>query len=133
MSRSFLGRGIAFPFQVDGTGGLSMSAYDANIEECIRIILGTAPGERIYRPIFGCRIHDLLFAPNNAHTRNLVTYFAEEALKKFEPRIREIEVACTSDPFEANRLTLEISYSIRATNSFYNLVYPFFLRQEEDQ
>lgn len=132
MSRSFLGKGIAFPFTVDGTGGLSMSAYEENIEECIRIILGTAPGERVYRPIFGCRIHDLLFAPNDAHTRNLVTYFAEEALKKFEPRIREIEVECTADPYQANRLTLEIRYAIRATNSFYNLVYPFFLRREED-
>lgn len=132
MSRSFLGKGIAFPFHVDGTGGLSMSAYEQNIEECIRIILGTAPGERIYRPTFGCRIHDLLFAPNNAHTRNLVSYFAEEALKKFEPRIRDITVDCNADPFQQNRLTLEIGYQIRATNSFYNLVYPFFLRREED-
>lgn len=130
--RSFLGRGIAFNLRVDGAGGLAMSAYEDNIEECIRIVLGTAPGERVYRPEFGCRIHDYLFAPNDDTTRNMVAFHAQEALLKWEPRIRDVEVECRPDPGTENTLLLEIQYAVRATNSHYNLVYPFYLRREDD-
>ena len=131
MTRSFLGRGIGFPLDVDGGGGLKTSAYEENIEECIRIILGTAPGERIYRPRFGCQIHDYVFAPNNAHTRNLVAFHAREAIAKWEPRIRDLEVECFPDPEGESTVLLQIRYSVRATNSHYNMVYPFFLRRED--
>ena len=132
MSKSFLGRGISFPLGTDGAGGLKMSEHERNIEECIRLVLGTAPGERIYRPLFGCRVHDYVFAPNNAHTRNLVCFHAREALLKWEPRIDEISVECGYDPYEPSTLRLEIGYAVKATNSHWNLVYPFFLRREED-
>ncbi len=130
--RSFLGRGIGYPLRVDGSGGVALSSYEENIEECIRIVLGTAPGERIYRPEFGCRVHDYVFAPNNAHTRNLVAFYAREALLKWEPRIDQVEVECEPDPDAPNRLRIEIGYSVRATNSHFNLVYPFFLRKEDE-
>lgn len=132
MSRSFLGRGIAFPLRVDGAGGLAMTAYEQNIEECIRIVLGTAPGERLYRAKFGCKVHDLVFEPNNATTRGMASFFARESLIKWEPRIRNIEVEARPDPDSANTILLEISYTVRATNSNFNLVYPFFLRREEN-
>lgn len=132
MNRSFLGRGISFPLGVDGAGGVALSQHEQNIEQCIRIILGTAPGERLYRPRFGSKIHDYVFAPNNAHTRNLVAFYAREALIKWEPRIDNIEVECRTDPADENTILLDISYSVKATNSHFNLVYPFFLRREED-
>ncbi|MFZ4734730.1 MAG: GPW/gp25 family protein [Bradymonadia bacterium] len=131
MNRSFLGRGLKFPLVTDSSGGVALSSHEENIEESIRIILGTAVGERVYRPDFGCRIHDLLFAPNNAHTRNLVTFYADESLRKWEPRIKEIHCVCKSDPRQDNTLLLEIRYVVRATNSHYNMVYPFYLRREE--
>lgn len=132
MNKSFLGRGFTFPLATDAAGGIRMSQFEQNIEECIRIVLGTAPGERLYRPLFGCRIHDLVFAPNNAHTRNLMTFYARESLLKWEPRIRDIEVEALHDTGKPNTVELQISYAVRATNTTYNLVYPFFLRREED-
>lgn len=131
MSRSFLGKGIAFPLRTDAQGGLSTSAFDENIEECVRIILGTAPGERLYRPEFGSKIHDLIFAPNTPHTRNMASFYAREALLKWEPRIDDIEVEVRADSHEENTILIEISYKVRATNSHFNMVYPFFLRREE--
>lgn len=131
MSRSFLGKGLGFPLRTDAQGGLSMSAFDENIEECIRITLGTAPGERLYRPEFGSKVHDLVFAPNTPHTRNLASFYAREALLKWEPRIDDIEVEARPDPDDENTILLEIGYKVRATNSHFNLVYPFFLRREE--
>ena len=132
MSRNFLGRGIAFPLRIDGGGGLSMSQYDENIEECVRIVLGTAVGERIYRPLFGCRVHDLLFEPNNPHTRTMAAHHVKEALDKWEPRIRDINIHSRQDPDDPNAILIDIKYSVRATNSVWNLVYPFYLRREED-
>ena len=66
--RDFLGKGLRFPVSVNLNGGVSTSAFEENVRQCIFIILGTAPGERINRPNFGCQIHDLMFAPNNAIT-----------------------------------------------------------------
>ena len=67
--RDFLGKGLRFPVSVNLNGGVSSSQLEENVRQSIFIILGTAPGERINRPHFGCQIHDLMFAPNNDHDR----------------------------------------------------------------
>ena len=59
-----LGRGWSFPFTIDpARGGVALSEFEENIRQNITIILGTRPGERQMLPQFGCRIHELLFAP----------------------------------------------------------------------
>ena len=69
---NFLGVGFKFPFSVGSNGGIQLSKYENNIEESVRIIIGTALGERQMRPEWGCRIHDFVFAPNNTSTQTLV-------------------------------------------------------------
>ena len=91
----------------------------------------TAPGQRVMRPTFGCRLHDLLFAPNNNHTAVLARRYVEEALGMWEWRIRVHTVAAYADPDEAARLLIEITYEIKATNDRRSLVYPFYLIPEE--
>ena len=130
--KNFLGRGWKFPVGVDRDGGLATSAYEQNIEEAIEIILGTAPGERVMRPDFGCAIHDLVFAPNNAETASKSAYLVGEALQSWEPRIQGVEVDAAADTFEDNRLNIKIRYEVRATNSIFNMVYPFYLRKEDE-
>jgi phage baseplate assembly protein W len=90
--RPFLGKGWRFPVAINLTGGLSSSQLEESVRESIFIILGTAPGERVKRPDFGCRIHDLMFDPNNGITAGRAVYYCEEALYKYEPRIRKLEV-----------------------------------------
>ena len=130
--RDFLGRGWRFPVSVNRTGGNSSSAQEENIREAIFIILGTAPGERIKRLDFGCDIHELVFAPNNPTTATLAARYCEEALDKWEPRIEAVEAEANPSQLEANRLDIRISYRIRATNQPANLVYPFYLRSQDD-
>lgn len=132
MKKSFLGRGIAFPVRIDEKGNVAMSEYEKNIDESIHIILGTAPGERVMRPEFGCRIHDFVFYPNNESTAALVSFYVREALVKWEPRIEEVRVRAYPDPERENTLLVDISYRVRRTNNMRNLVYPFFLRREQD-
>jgi len=132
MKKSFLGKGIAFPVDLDARGNLSLSEHEKNINESIRIILGTAVGERVMRPEFGCRIHDFVFYPNNSSTAALVSYYVRESLVKWEPRIEEVSVTADPDANRENTLQVSISYRIRKTNNLRNLVYPFFLRREQD-
>lgn len=131
--REFLGKGWRFPVAVNLTGGISTSAYEDNVRESIFVILGTAPGERLKRPKFGCRIHDLMFAPNNHVTAALAEHFCEEALLKFEPRIKNVDVTARPAPDEPNRLNIRITYTVRETNEERNLVYPFYLRQPDEE
>lgn len=131
--REFLGKGWRFPVAVNLTGGISTSAYEENVRESIFIILGTAPGERLNRPEFGCRVHDLMFAPNNYVTAALAEHYCEEALLKFEPRIRNVEVKAAPNRQEANRLDVRISYMVGDTNNQRNLVYPFYLREPDEE
>lgn len=124
---NFLGVGFRFPFTVDARGGVALSSYEDNVEQSVRLILGTARGERVMRPDFGCGIHDLVFSPNNVGTHTLVAHHVEEALAKWEPRIRNVQVEVRTDPDKAERILVELRYEIRSTNSVHNLVFPFYL------
>lgn len=128
-----IGRGWAFPVGVDATGGLRLSANEPEVEESIAIILGTSPGERVMRPRFGCRIHELVFAPNSAETVGLARRYVEEALGMWEPRITVEEVAVSLDPLEVDRgrLNIGVRYTIRGTKDSRTLVYPFYLIEHE--
>ena len=126
-NKDILGTGWTFPVNVDGRGGLSMSRHDTDIEESMRVILGTAKGERRMRPNFGCDIHKLVFAPNNANTWGMAAHYVEEALGWWEPRIEVEEIDPHPDPEDASRLIIAIRYRIKSTNDARNIVYPFYL------
>ena len=105
-----------------------MSAYDADVREAVLIILGTSPGERVMRPDFGAGLNALVFEPMNTTTVTLARHYVEEALVLWEPRIDSVAVDVTAD-MPLGRLRIDIAYRVRATNTFYNLVYPFYLTE----
>lgn len=131
MAQEFLGVGWKFPVQLDGQGEIALSRYEEDVQEAIWIILSTAPGERLMRPDFGCGIHDFVFAPNNTRTAGLVRFHVEEALTRWEPRIELQEVMVRPGPDNPALLLISIDYKVRATDSRYNLVYPFYLERGE--
>ena len=128
-----VGRGWAFPITVAGGGGIALSADEADIDESITMIVGTSPGERAMRPDFGCRIHELVFAPATGETLGLAERHVEEALGWWEPRIEVRDISATVDPLdnEAGRLLITVSYTVRATKDERSLVYPFYLIERE--
>ncbi|MSP91579.1 MAG: baseplate protein [Myxococcales bacterium] len=132
MVKSFLGRGVKFPLQTNPVGGLAMSEGADNIQEGVQCIIGTAVGERVMRPTFGCRIHDFVFHPNSATTCGMVAFYVREALHKWEPRITDIQVIAQPDPKRESVMMVEVNYKIRSTNTDQNFVYPFYLRREQD-
>lgn len=132
MVKSFLGKGMRFPLQINAVGGMAMSEGGGNIEEGVRLIVGTAVGERVMRPMFGCRIHDYVFHPNSASTAGMVAFYVAEALNKWEPRITEVRVSARPQQDPESLMMVEIKYKVRSTNVDMNMVYPFYLRREQD-
>ena len=125
-----IGCGFAFPMEIDAQGGAAMSWDDENIRQSMKLILGTAPGERMMRPDFGCAIHDIIFEPNTELTAARVEHEVKKAIIEFEPRVGDVEVTARPDDTEISRMNVTISYTIRRTNTKANLVYPFYLRKE---
>ena len=131
--RDFLGKGLRFPVSINLNGGVSSSTFEENVRQSIFVILGTAPGERLNRPHFGCQIHDLMFAPNNDLTAARAEIYCEEAIQKFEPRVEKVSCQAVPNTDEPNRLDIRIEYIIAAQNHKRNLVFPFYLRTEDDE
>ncbi len=130
-SSKIIGSGWVFPPRIGPQGGLLLTTERNEIEQSMRIILMTAPGQRVMRPEFGCRIHELIFAPNNAQTAAEACRFVEEALGMWEPRIEVMEVTARNDDNRNGRMFIDIQYRVKATNDERSLVYPFYLIPEE--
>jgi phage baseplate assembly protein W len=122
----FLGQGWAFPLAIGPTGGIALSSGERDVEEAVRLILGTAYGERPMRPEYGCGIHDLAFATIDASLTGRVAYEVRASLLRWEPRIEVRQVDAQADPEEPGVLLIHVGYVLRATNDRRNLVFPFY-------
>lgn len=127
MANPIIGKGWSFPPRPDERGTIALTDDRDEIEQAIRIILGTAPGQRVMRPDFGCRIHELVFAPNNSATAGLAARYVGEALGRWEPRIELQRLDVSPDPDAPDRLLIAVDYRVAATHSNRSLVYPFYL------
>jgi phage baseplate assembly protein W len=112
---------------VDATGGIATVGREQEIAEAIRLVLGTAPGERPMRPEFGCRIHEYVFAPSDGATAGRLAHEVRTALERWEPRIEVDDVAVAFDAVDAGTLYIDVQYTIRSSNSPRNLVFPFYV------
>ncbi len=130
-NKEFLGQGLSFPLQVNSRGEIALVGGERDIEQAIRTIMETSPGERVMRPEFGCRIHELVFAPNNAATEGLLIHYIQEALERWEPRIDVQEIEVSTDLDGGAVLLAEIKYLVKDTHDPRSIVYPFFLMGEE--
>jgi phage baseplate assembly protein W len=129
MALEFLGRGWHFPPTLDSDGAVELVAGADDVAEAVRLILETEPGERVMRPDYGCGLRSFVFAPINTGTLALVRQRVSDGLTQWEPRIDLDTVDVSPDPSQPGKLTIEIRYRVRSTNTFYNLVYPFYLQQ----
>jgi hypothetical protein len=128
--KDFLGRGWAMPVELDARTGLVASvAYEEDIRQSIRIILETAPGERVMRPNFGCGIHELVFSAVDSTAVQRIKSVVEEALRRCEARIDVLGVTVDEAATAEGMLLVELEYRVRKTNQIGNLVFPFYFRE----
>jgi uncharacterized protein len=132
MTSEILGAGVAFPLRVDARGGLAIVRDEEDVVEAIRLIIGTAKGERPMRPEFGCGIHDYVFEAIDAYTIGRLDYEIRVALDRWEPRIDVLDIDFDDEGAGAGRLLIDITFQLRSTNDVRNLVYPFYLIPAEE-
>jgi phage baseplate assembly protein W len=129
VEREFLGIGWKYPVSVESNGSISSSSYEENIQESIRLILGTAKGERLMRPEFGCSIHEYAYSTMDTLTLRMIENAVYEALVDWEPRIEVNEIKTLTEKALEGKLLISVDYKVRRSNTQVNFVYPFYLKE----
>jgi uncharacterized protein len=128
--KSFLGQGWAFP------PGFSMKtktvitvAEDEDIQQSLTILLSTHLGERVMQPRFGCNLQHIVFEKADKTTITYLRDTIETAIIYHESRIKLIQITVTDEIDPEGKISLNISYMIRSTNTRSNMVYPFYISE----
>ena len=129
IDRSFLGTGWSFPptFRREWYG-VEMISDEENVRKSIQIILQTITGERIMLPTFGCNLQPYVFESMNVPNIAMIEKIVKDALTFHEPRIIVGELTSTPN-HEQGLLEINIEYKIIVTNTRYNYVFPFYMKE----
>lgn len=118
MPGDFYGLGFAFPPRVDATtGALAIVGDTTVVDQAIRLILRTQPGDRLMRPDYGCDLKQFLFNPNTVATRRLIEQEVTRAINGNEDRVRLDSVDVTVSEFEPAQVDIAVSYTLVRTGA----------------
>ncbi|RLA83730.1 MAG: baseplate protein [Epsilonproteobacteria bacterium] len=130
MKKLFLGSGLHFPFKINKDGNVALVSNEDDIQEAIKIVLQTAPGERVMRPDFGCGINNYVFSIINTANLLQIENEIQRALTLYEPRILIQKVKASSAQSDNGYLDVSIEYLVKSSNARQNIVYPFYIREK---
>jgi phage baseplate assembly protein W len=124
---SFLGTGWSFPpeFSQNGRDVVTTSGED-DIRASLEILFATVRGERFLVPGYGLEPHELFFEPVSTTLRAFLKDRITRAILIDEPRIRILSLQIDSPDANDGTLRIALDYEVRATNSRYNVVFPFY-------
>jgi uncharacterized protein len=126
MEHDFVGAGWAFPVAVDARGAIALARGTDELEQAMRLILMTYPGERPMRPAFGSRLRDFIFQGATRENTAAIEGVVQQALRRWEPRVTVTSVDVTAVTAEDGLLYIDIRYVVKSTNDRRNLVFPFY-------
>ncbi|MFZ2448939.1 MAG: GPW/gp25 family protein [Methylovulum miyakonense] len=133
MGRPFLGRGWSFPPAFNfGTGGVVMLEEEADIVSSLEILLSTRQGERVMLPQYGCNLDELVFESLDTRMKTLMADKVESAILYHEPRIQLEKVQLYENRGLEGIVLIEVVYRVKATNSRFNFVYPYYKQEGTD-
>jgi uncharacterized protein len=130
MANDFLGTGWAFPVAVDANGNIALAAYEVDVRQAIQVILGTCVGERVMRPAFGGGLESYVFESMSTTVLGRIQSTVFQSLVANEQRIQVLNVAVSQSAGDPGTLLINLSYKVRATNTKFNMVFPFYLQQQ---
>ncbi len=131
--KSFLGTGWSFPPTFDKQQEtVVMASEEEDVMQSLRILLGTSQGERVMQPGFGCNLDIMLFEPITTTLVAFVKELIQTAVLYFEPRIELDSININTVEVHDGLILIELNYTVRSTNSRFNLVYPFYLNEAAD-
>lgn len=127
---SFIGKGWSFPPTFDNqTGTILMVSEEDDIAQSLQILLGTRSGERVMQSGFGCNLDVMLFEPITTTLVAFVKDLIHTAVLYYEPRIEMDSININTVYVNDGLILIELEYTILASNSRFNLVYPFYLSE----
>lgn len=133
MVTDFIGVGWAYPLDINVNGGFALAGGIEKLEQAMRLILTTYPGDRPMRPEFGCRLRDYIFGGATVESAADISAEVMSSLLRWEPRVTVDGVDVYPDQANASLLYIDIGYVVKATNDRRNLVFPFYTIPEEEQ
>ena len=132
IQNDFTGWGFSFPMGANTYGGMNMVTGNENVERSIRLIIGTAYGERPMRPEFGCGIHDLVFEPVSVSLASRMRMAIEQSLARWETRADILGVSVTFDQDDPSLINIVVQYTLKGMYDPRNLLVPFYRIPQED-
>lgn len=127
IDKTFLGTGWSFPPEFQGQAkAVKMVSDEEDIRHSLWILLSTAPGERTMQPAYGCGLRTLVFESISASVCTEMQDMIERAILFFEPRITVDRIVVCSEEIAQGLIEIELTYTIRTTNTRSNMVYPFY-------
>jgi len=132
--KSFLGTGWSFPPEfIKNPCRVAMVSDDEDIKQSLKILLSTRHGERVMQPEYGCNLDKLSFEPINTTLLSLVKDLIEKAVLYYEPRVDLKELDIDTSRVTEGLLIITLVCETRTTNSRYNMVYDYYLKEGEHQ
>jgi len=127
---SFLGTGWGFPPQfTKGGADLNLVSGTEDIQQSLEILLSTQAGERVMQEEFGCDLNRILFEEMDQSLVNTLSSLISDAILYYEPRITLDNLDVSESDSQQGLLLIQIQYTVRSTNSRFNLVYPFYINE----
>jgi hypothetical protein len=126
----FLGKGWSFPPTFNSSvKGVEMTEKLDDINRSLQILLTTRPGERIMQPKYGCNMDEMVFEPLSTAVKTIMKDKIKTAILYFEPRIDVIAIAMDTTNELEGEIIIEVEYMVRATNSRFNFVFPYYINE----
>lgn len=117
---------------VSETGRLALAEGSAAVRQSLLLLLSTSPGERVMRPEYGCELRRLIFSPNDNTTAGLARHYVQQAISRWEPRVRIRSLAAGPDPDHPARLLIFLDYLIVAARAVDSLAFALNLTGDSD-
>ena len=134
-NKAYLGTGWSFPPNFDkDSSTITMVSAEKDIAQSLEILLSTSLGERVMQPDYGCNLKDYQFESMDNSLIGFLKDLVERAILFYEPRIKLERVDITeAESFELIQgiLRITVHYEIEGTNTRYNYVYDFYLREAD--
>jgi len=130
---SFLGSGWSFPPRFDRRSGtVSLVSGEEDIRESLHVLLSTKPNERVMQSAYGCGLSALVFENLDASSITLIKDTIRRAVIFFESRIDLEQIDIDESSAHEGMLLINLTYTIRTTNTRTNMVYPFYFQEGTD-
>lgn len=133
VSKSFLGTGWGFPPTFSkNLLEVGLLSDEDDIKSSLEILLSTRQGERVMLPGYGCNLDELVFEPLTTTFKTYIKDLISTAILYYEPRISVDKIDLDDTNEVEGKIIISIDYTVRATNSRFNFVYPFYKNEKTE-